>query len=117
MLPPRPRVPRTDAPPPLITLWPSPRPSPLAQATAQEEEEPTPYTGNAPWDFMGLTLFTATPSDFDGGHGRHYDMLHNSPNGAGIAWEADNVYWVFDGNNKSLTRSNFNQNHDAGAGV
>jgi len=83
-------------------------------ATAQEEDETTPYTNNAPGDFMGPTIFTATAADFDGGHGSHYDMLHNSPSGAGIAWEADNVYWIFDGSHNSLTRYNFNEDHGSG---
>lgn len=29
--------------------------------------------------------------------GSHLDMLHESPNCMGIAWERDNVYWVMDG--------------------
>ena len=34
---------------------------------------------------------------FNGDHDSHLDMLHNSPDSAGIAWERDNVYWVLDG--------------------
>lgn len=29
--------------------------------------------------------------------GSHLDMLHESPNCMGLAWEVDNVYWVLDG--------------------
>lgn len=29
--------------------------------------------------------------------GSHLDMLHESPNCMGVAWERANVYWVFDG--------------------
>ena len=41
-------------------------------------------------------------------------MLHNSPNAAGIAWEKDNAYWVFDGMHGSLTRYDFNSDHGPG---
>ena len=41
-------------------------------------------------------------------------MLHNSPNGMGIAWEEDNTYWVFDGWHGSLTRYAFNMDHGLG---
>jgi sugar lactone lactonase YvrE len=41
-------------------------------------------------------------------------MLHNSPNGAGIAWEKDNVYWVADGYHGSLTRYDFQSDHGPG---
>lgn len=68
--------------------------------------------------FMGPALF---PSDRDilgietaGGLGSHLDMLHNSPNSVGIAWEADNVYWVVDGAHRSLTRYDFASLHERG---
>ena len=83
-------------------------------ATIHEEDETTPYTGDAPGTFMGPTLWTSVADDFDGGHGSHYDMLHNSPNGVGIAWEADNIYWIFDGYYESLTRYDFADDHGAG---
>lgn len=83
-------------------------------ATIHEEDETTPFTDNAPGTFMGPTLWTSNKSEFDGGHGSHYDMLHNSPNGVGIAWEAGNTYWVFDGYHESLTRYDFGDDHDAG---
>lgn len=83
-------------------------------ATAHEEDEVTPYTGGAPGDFMGPTMWTSDKNEFDGGHLTHYDMLHNTPNGAGIAWEDDNIYWVFDGYHESLTRYDFNEDHGAG---
>jgi hypothetical protein len=84
-------------------------------ATIHEEEEHTPYTwDDAPGTFMGPTLWTSDKSEFDGGHGSHYDMLHNSPNGVGIAWETENIYWVFDGYHESLTRYDFGDDHNAG---
>ena len=70
--------------------------------------------GNAtPADFMGPVLWDDS-ADYDGGHGGHLDMLHNSPLGGGIAWEEDNTYWVFDGYNASLTRYAFNGDHGYG---
>jgi hypothetical protein len=41
-----------------------------------------------PGAFMGPTLWTSDAAVFDAGVESHYDMLHNSPNGAGMAWEA-----------------------------
>ena len=82
-------------------------------ATVHEEDQLT--QGNAtPEDFMGPTLWTSKKNQFDGGHGSHYDMLHNTPNGAGIAWEKNNVYWLFDGYHNSLTRYNFKSDHGPG---
>ena len=63
---------------------------------------------------MGPTLWPSDLDDFDAGHGSHLDMLHNSPNGVGIAWETDNVYWIFDGYHESLTRYDFARDHGQG---
>jgi hypothetical protein len=46
--------------------------------------------------------------------GSHLDMLHESPNCMGMAWESDNVYWVFDGFNRSIVRYDFQQDHGVG---
>ncbi|MCC7538504.1 MAG: hypothetical protein IT379_19925 [Deltaproteobacteria bacterium] len=81
-------------------------------ATAQEEDEITQPT--TPADFMGPSLFTSDIEIFDGGHDSHLDMLHNSPNSAGIAWDSGNAYWVFDGWHRSLTLYDFNQDHGLG---
>jgi hypothetical protein len=82
-------------------------------AVAPEEDEKT--QGNyTPADFMGPTLFSADSSEFDGGHASHYDMLHNSPNSVGIAHSNDNVYWIYDGYHRSLTRYDFRNDHGAG---
>ncbi|MEC9466031.1 MAG: hypothetical protein VX834_09620 [Myxococcota bacterium] len=80
-----------------------------AFASIHEEDEITQF--DTPWDFMGPTLWTTEFALFDSGHLSHIDMLHNTPNGVGIAWEVDNVYWVYDGHHGSLTRYNFNQDH------
>lgn len=86
-------------------------------ATAQEEDQPTQgpvAQGGTPADFMGPTLFLSGYDDFDGGHASHIDMLHNSPNATGIAWESDNIFWVVDGYHQSLTRYDFHQPHEPG---
>jgi DNA-binding beta-propeller fold protein YncE len=82
-------------------------------ASAQEEDQPT--QGNlTPADFMGPTLWTSDRGIYDGGHGGHLDMLHNSPNGAGIAWESGNRFWVVDGYHQSITMYDFNRDHGPG---
>jgi sugar lactone lactonase YvrE len=86
----------------------------VCMATIHEEDKTTPFTNNAPGYFMGPTLWTGDKDRFDGGHGGHYDMLHNSPNGMGIAWEEGNVYWVFDGYHSALVRYDFVQDHGPG---
>ena len=63
---------------------------------------------------MGPTMWPSDLSDFDAGHGSHLDMLHNSPNGVGIAWEAENTYWIFDGYHQSPTRYDFGGDHGQG---
>lgn len=81
-------------------------------ATTQETDAIT--QPSTPADFMGPSLWTADKSIYDGGHYGHLDMLHNSPNGAGIAWEQGNAYWVFDGYHNSLTRYDFVGDHGPG---
>jgi sugar lactone lactonase YvrE len=84
-------------------------------ATIHEEDKTTPFTDNAPGTFMGPSLWSADKDRFDGGHTTHYDMLHNSPSGMGIAWEGKNhVYWVFDGYNSALVRYDFALDHGPG---
>lgn len=69
----------------------------------------TPFTGPALWS-GDLSIF-AQPS---GGNGSHIDMLHESPKSQGIAWEKDNVYWLFDGYNQDIVRYDFANDHDPG---
>jgi len=84
-------------------------------ATIHETDDLTQGVGGTPADFMGPTLHDATLPGFDAGHASHLDMLHNTPNGMGIAWEgAGNVYWVFDGYHSSLTRYDFRTDHGRG---
>ena len=82
-------------------------------------------------DFMGPTLWTSDPEIFGYSNpdaveylsdlfgmpvdlGSHIDMLHESPLCMGIAWEEENVYWVFDGMNNSIDRVDFAADHDVG---
>lgn len=83
-------------------------------ATAQQEDEKTQGPNGTPADFMGPTLWSTDLSTFDGGHGGHMDMLHNSPLASGIAWDEGNAYWVFDGYHGSLTHYDFNSDHGPG---
>lgn len=65
-----------------------------------------------PADFMGPTLWTQ--EWFEGGQPSHMDMLHNSPNGVGIAWVHGNAYVVNDGYHGSLTVYDFRHDHGHG---
>lgn len=81
-------------------------------ATAQETDEVTER--GAPRDFMGPTLWDSDYDLFNAGDDSHLDMLHNSPNAVGIAWESENVYWVVDGAHRCLTRYDFARPHERG---
>ena len=84
-------------------------------ASSHETDEPT--QGNAtPFDFMGPTLWTGDLELYNTApaHGQHLDMLHNSPNGMGIAWEEGNTFWYFDGYHSAITRYAFNSDHGLG---
>lgn len=77
------------------------------------------YNGQSrPNDFMGPVLWTTNLDIFAVedpiGLGSHLDMLHESPNCVGIAWETDNVYWVFDGKNDNIVRYDFQGDHGPG---
>lgn len=68
-----------------------------------------PFTGPALWS-SDLSIY-AQPS---GGNGSHLDMLHESPECQGIAWETGNAYWVFDGYNEDIVRYDFADDHGPG---
>lgn len=82
-------------------------------------------TGHATETFMGPVLWTSDTSVFARTHqsnwdpdlplGSHIDMLHQSPYAMGVAWEKDNIYWVFDGYNKNIVSYNFQTPHEIGA--
>ena len=84
-----------------------------------------------PNDFMGPTLWSADHAIFGESNpdaveylsdlwdtyvdlGSHLDMLHESPNCMGIAWETENVYWVYDGFNATIARYDFVEDHHIG---
>ena len=71
-------------------------------------------TANA---FTGPTLWSSDADVYaqpSGGNGSHIDMLHESPNCQGIAWEKDNVFWLFDGYNNDIVRYDFVNDHNPG---
>ncbi len=90
------------------------------------QESRNTYNGQAqPNDFMGPALWTSDLEYFGETNpdaveelgadlGSHLDMLHESPNCMGIAWDTDNVYWVFDGKNSSIVRYDFQADHGRG---
>jgi hypothetical protein len=67
------------------------------------------YTGPALWS--SDPAIYAMPS---GGNGSHLDMLHQCPYSMGVAWEKDNVYWVFDSYLGDLMRNDFEKDHGPG---
>ena len=67
------------------------------------------YTGPALWS--SDPAIYAQPS---GGNGSHLDMMHQCPYSMGIAWEKDNVFWVFDGYYGDLMRNDFQNDHGPG---
>lgn len=99
-------------------------------ATCQESTNT--YNGYGdPNYFMGPTLWSSDPDIFGESNreaveyltslfgsytdlGSHLDMLHESPLCMGIAHDYDNVYWAYDGYNKSLYRYDFQEDHGAG---
>ena len=91
-----------------------PKPAALAfgkpgfMATAHDTDQVT--QASTPADFMGPSLWT-TGDEFEGGHESHMDMLHNSPDATGIAWDRENIYWVFDGYHRAITRYDFRADH------
>ena len=70
-------------------------------------------------DFEGPSLW---PSDLSlyavkakaGPLGTHVDMLHMAPLCMGIAWEANNKYWTYDGVNKAIVMHDFQTDHGMG---
>lgn len=79
------------------------------------------FTGNFEDDpamFVGPSLWSSAPDIYaqpSGGNGSHMDMLHATPWCMGMAFEKDNVYWVFNGHVGSLDRYNFHEDHGPGA--
>lgn len=96
------------------------------------QESRNTYNDNYPAnDFMGPTLWSSdldifgqtNPeavdylSDLFGSYadlGSHLDMLHETPECMGIAWERDNRYWVYDGMDDAIEMNDFNDDHGPG---
>ena len=90
------------------------------------------YNGtNEANDFMGPTLWSSDHEVFGVTNpeavefltdlfgfrvdlGSHLDMLHETPNCMGMAWEQANIYWIFDGFNGAIVRSDFRKDHGPG---
>lgn len=75
-------------------------------------------TGNF---FMGPALWTSdmeiySKNNLDGWGdlGSHLDMLHESPNGMGIAHDHGNAYWYFDGHYGNIVYYDFQEDHGPG---
>ena len=88
--------------------------------TAQESRNTYNGQGN-PNDFMGPALWPSSLSHFAEEHqepggllGSHIDMLHESPQGMGIAHDSENAYWYNDGFHSELVYYDFREDHDTG---
>ncbi len=90
------------------------------------QESDNTYNGQAAGnDFMGPSLWSSDMDVYgrtnqaavDGvgfDLGSHLDMLHQSPWSMGMAWDHDNVYWVFDGEHDAIVRYDFAVDHGPG---
>ena len=73
--------------------------------------------GNPNGFFSGATLWEADTSIYarinqEGPElGSHWDMLHQSPFSIGIAAEAENIYWLFDGFHNTIVKYDFQEPH------
>ena len=89
---------------------------------ASAQETRNTYNGQQPPNnFMGPALWPSSLSHFamenqqPGGRlGSHLDMLHESPNGMGIAHDSDNAYWYNDGYYGELVYYDFHDDHNTG---
>ncbi len=88
------------------------RPSSLAFARNGERALATCQESTNGGDmFMGPVAWTSQMGPFEGGTASHYDMLHESPNCMGIAWQRDHIWWVFNGTNGVIDKVNFHGWH------
>jgi hypothetical protein len=88
---------------------------------ASAQESRNTYDGQAPPNnFMGPALWPSSLSHFavvnqaNQRLGSHLDMLHESPNGMGIAHDSGNAYWYNDGYYEELVYYDFQDDHDTG---
>lgn len=82
-------------------------------------ESENTYNDQSPGnDYMGPVLWTTDLNVFGEenpiGLGSHLDMTHETPLCVGIAWETENVYWVFDGKDGTIVRNDFARDHGIG---
>ncbi len=91
--------------------------------TYNDQAEGNNFTGPTLWssdrEIFGITNPEAVDylTDLFGfpvNLGSHLDMLHESPECMGIAWDRDNAYFVFDGYNQQIVRYDFQQDHGVG---
>jgi hypothetical protein len=94
-------------------------------SSCQESRDEWNEGPQPPDDFMGPTLWSADLSVFamvgqdfpvNELEGSHLDMLHQSPLCMGIAHEAGNAYWAFDGMAGNIVRYDFVDDHGPGGG-
>lgn len=79
--------------------------------TDNYEDVNIPYAGPVLWS-SSPEIFGVEPEP--GQNGTHLDMLHETPYCMGIAHEAGNAFWVFNGNAGSLDRVDFHAPHQIG---
>ncbi len=88
------------------------RPSSLSFIPNSERVLATCQESNNGGDgFMGPVAWTSDPARFEGGTNSHYDMLHESNNCMGIAWQAGHQFWVFNGTDGVIDRVDFHGWH------
>lgn len=94
-------------------------------ATCQESRNEWNVGPQNPDDFMGpalwpadLEIFAKVGQEFPPveQEGSHLDMLHQSPLCMGIAHEAGNAFWAFDGHHGNIVRYDFQADHGPGGG-
>jgi len=69
--------------------------------------------------FTGPSLWSSDPLIYavdhgPGTNGSHLDMLHESPYSMGIAFEKDNVFWVYDDYSNDIVMYDFAEDHGPG---
>jgi hypothetical protein len=79
--------------------------------TDNYEDDDIPYAGPVLWS-SDPAIFGVEPLPEQ--NGTHLDMLHETPYCMGIAHEADNAYWAFNGLAGSLDRVDFHAPHQIG---
>jgi hypothetical protein len=79
--------------------------------TDNYEDVNIPYAGPALWS-SDLSIFGVKPEADQ--NGTHLDMLHETPYCMGIAHEAGNAFWAFNGDAGSLDRVDFHAPHQIG---